>query len=174
MIVSNIADIVLLIIAVASIGLSIKRGLAKEALILASMLASAYIAYRYGAEVGSYCTFLSASILRQGFGYFLAFSVTSIVAGAIRSPILRALNLDTTNMIDRCAGSLFGLVRGGVISLLLISALNNTPIVQQPWWENSFFIPHVEHTVKQVIAKVPEKWKNEVMALMEKFEVEYA
>jgi membrane protein required for colicin V production len=174
MIVDNIADIVLLIIVLVSVGLSIKRGFAKEALMLASLLASIYVAYLYGNEVGSYCTFLTAAILRQGFGYFLAFSVTSLLAAAIRGPILRALSLDNVNVVDRLAGAIFGLARGGVAVALLIAALNNTPIVQQPWWEDSFFIPHIENTSQKAIAKIPEKWKHDAMALVEKFETEYA
>lgn len=174
MIVDNMADIVLLVIVAVSTGLSIRRGFAKEALILASLVASVYVAYRYGSEVGNYCTFLTAAILRQGFGYFLAFSATSVLAAIIRGPLLKSLGLDTINLADRLCGAMFGLARGGVVAALLISALNNTPIVQQPWWEDSFLIPHIENTSEKALAKVPEKWKNDVMAIVEQLEVEYA
>ena len=174
MIIDNIADIILIVIVMASIGLSIWRGFSRELLLLGSFVLSMYVAYKYGAKVGAYCTFLSAEILRQGFGYFLAFTLTSIITGLTRALLLKALQLNNAGVIDRIAGGVFGLVRGGIAASLLISTLNNTPITKQPWWEKSYLIPQIEHTTLKSLDTIPQEWKENVLAIIENFNVEYA
>jgi membrane protein required for colicin V production len=174
MMIGNVADMGLTAIIFASIIISTWRGFSKEILMLASAILAVYTSYRYGALVGEHCTFLSAAILRNGFGHLLVFMLVSIAASLLRMLILKFLKFGSAGVIDRIAGGLFGLLRGSIAVSVLITTLHNTPIVHQDWWEKSTLIPYVEETTKKTLAKLPGEWKEQMVAFMDKFNTEYA
>jgi len=43
---------------------------------------------------------------------------------------------------DRLFGMVFGIVRGGLLAIVIVSLLSLTPVSNDQWWQNSLIIPH--------------------------------
>ncbi len=56
---------------------------------------------------------------------------------------------------DRLFGVVFGVTRGLILVMAAIYGLQMTPLSKDPWWQESFFIPHFELMVTWSKAILP-------------------
>lgn len=57
--------------------------------------------------------------------------------------------------LNRCLGSMFGLARGALISLVLVLLCGMTSIPQQPFWKNAMFSPLAEQVAMMALPFLP-------------------
>lgn len=93
-----------------------------------------------------------------------AFSVTffvvllvAMLASKLLSALVRGVGL---GLIDRMLGALFGIVRGLVIVLFLITAAGFTPLPQQPFWQQAVLSEPLEIMAADIIPWLPQEFRN--------------
>lgn len=141
----NWADWVILAILVVSSLISLKRGFVKEALSLANWVLAFVIAMTFHEQLSS---LLDAQIttpsVRQMVSFGVLFAATLIVGAMVNYLIGEVVRLTGLAGTDRMFGMIFGLLRGFVVVMaVLILTPGLAPVDQDPWWNNSLFIPHL-------------------------------
>lgn len=136
-------DAVIVFGCVASAVVGAWRGLAKEALSLATWLAAIWIAWRL-----SWLTALVPEAwaaapevklwVTRGVIFLLVLVFGGLMAGLVRQ-VIRHTGLTGT---DRMLGSLFGLGRGAIVVGLSVIALELAGLDQNAWWQEARLRPY--------------------------------
>jgi membrane protein required for colicin V production len=132
---------------IAVIGLSVwigaARGFVREALSLAIWVAAFATASMTHQAVASLLTeMITTPSLRMAAAWlavFVAVLLVGAVVGFLFGRLVAATGLTGT---DRLLGTLFGVLRGvAIVMLVLIFAPKLLPVDQDPWWRQSALIP---------------------------------
>lgn len=151
-------DYGLLIILGVSVFLGVRRGLIKELLSLVSYALAGLGAIWWGPLLGrqSWMYWISNDYLRLGVAYVLVFVVILLVIGLFNMMLGGLLRETGMSGADRGLGIVYGLVRGLLISLLIVIVLGYTPVIDEPWWRNAIFSDTAENAVRQIKHRLPE------------------
>ena len=130
---------------VASVAISIWRGLVREVVSLASWLFALWLAARYATVFSDW---MPAAIANPSVRYVAAFAAVFLVTvivlellGVLLAKLLRAAGL---GFVDRALGAVFGLARGALIAWILVLLGGLTSLPQQTWWHDSVFAPPLQ------------------------------
>jgi membrane protein required for colicin V production len=133
---------VLLIIGISCL-LGLFRGLVKEALSLVFWVGAIVLATVLSSQVGQW---LSSAITSPGLqrvvGFILIFVIVVFIGGLISNAISRLLSQAGLGTADRVLGALFGVVRGGVIVMVIVMMVGRFSFVQT-YFDQSVSIPYV-------------------------------
>lgn len=139
-------DWVIVVVLAISIGLSLWRGFAREALSLAGWVAAFLIANLFVDQMAS----LLAGVINNITGryvaawaiLFVATLIASTVAAFLAGQFIKATGL---SLLDRLLGTVFGFARGIILVLVCVFVLRQ--LVAPPdllWLEQSQLMPHVD------------------------------
>lgn len=141
----TVFDYAVLAIIGLSILLSMIRGLVREILALLAWVAAFVAANLFG---GKLAELLPAAIptlelrLLAGFvGIFFVVLLLMSLAAIILSKLVKSAGL---SLEDRILGSVFGLMRGALIVLVLVLLAGLTSLPKEPVWRNAVFSPPLE------------------------------
>lgn len=150
----TLADWLIVVVVVVSTLISLKRGFVREALSLLSWVAAVLVALLFHARLGLLLEpYIEMSGLRLIAAFALLFIGTLIVGAAVNFLIGELVDLTGLTGTDRALGTVFGLVRGGILVLLVLMAMQ--PLLkpeQYAWWRDSHLIPHfllMEHWARE-------------------------
>jgi membrane protein required for colicin V production len=132
-------DWVVVALFLASMLLSVFRGLVAEVLAVLSWLAAFLLAQWFAPQVGELLTTESlAQPLRYAAG-FVAVFIAVLVLGALLAWFARKL-VEAVGLrpLDRALGAVFGAVRAGVLVLALAIVVHLTGFKDAAWWRESF------------------------------------
>lgn len=123
--------------------LSLKRGFLREAMSLITWIAAFVLARLFSPVLSAQLTpFMpdpSASLMAA----FAVLFILTLLAGSLIQllifAIVRATGLSAT---DRLLGVGFGVVRGGLVIVVIVALLRMTPVASNDWWQGSTLIPH--------------------------------
>lgn len=133
--VSNL-DLAFLVILLGSAVLGLWRGLVFELISLATWLLSWAVAWWWGPAVGARLLPGSPG-LSAALGYLACF-VATLVVGALLARLFRMMVAATPlQWIDRLLGGAFGVLRGGLILVAVVSLVSLTPVARWPSWQSS-------------------------------------
>lgn len=122
--------------------ISLFRGFIKEAMSLVRLAAAVVVGYLFAGEVSS---LFSEAIERPEYAYALAyfalFVVTMIVGTILTSLLTGLITMAGLSPIDRMLGAIFGLVKGCVVIVFLVTLVNLTPLKDQALWRESALVP---------------------------------
>lgn len=140
----NGADWAIVAIVLISSLLSLKRGFVKEALSLGAWVAAFFIATAFSDRLA---TVLVAVIdnpsLRHVTSYAILFVGTLMMGTLISYLFAKVVKATGLSGADRLMGTVFGMVRGVVIVLVLIVVARAlVPVEQEQLWQGSSLIPH--------------------------------
>ena len=140
----NWADWVIAGVLLISSLISLKRGFVKEALSLAIWVIALIVASLFSARLAPLLSgYLGEPSVQQMAAFAILFIATLLVGGAtnyLLGTLIKATGLSGT---DKLLGVLFGLLRGGVIIMVLILYLPRlVPVQEDNWWQQSLLIPH--------------------------------
>lgn len=124
------------------------RGVVSEILALVAWGLGIFAAIEFGAAVGSTVfTGLGDPAIRTLAGCVLIFVgvlvAMALVRLAVRS-MVKALGLSVS---DRLLGMVFGLVRGVLVTMVLVGLGGMTAAPKQPWWREATLAPPLETAV---------------------------
>jgi membrane protein required for colicin V production len=144
------ADIVILIVILISLLLGLWRGFVKEAFSLASWVAAVLIAGFFSAPLADLMTGVlgnatARSVLASATLFILVMFVGALI-GNIMSKLSAKIGL---RGVDRTLGSLFGLLRGLII-VLLVLFLTVPFQFSENWYRDSVLVPRLLLVLKYV------------------------
>ena len=149
-------DIVCAVVVVASVLLSLLRGLVQEVASLAVWILALVGASRLAVY--------GAAPLEEWFPQAMALAVAFVVIFLLVLLVGRLLTLALRELvkavgggfIDRLLGMFFGMARGWVIITVLAVLAAMTPLVSQPIWQASFSQPALEWSVRVAAPWLPD------------------
>ena len=139
----NLFDFVIAGIVAFSTLISIRRGFVKEALSLVSWIAAFIIARMFSGQLAVLLdTHIASSSLRLGVAFSMLFAATLVVGAMINHLVGEMVRLTGLSGTDRLFGMVFGLARGLIVIVAVVTIVNVTPLSNDDWWEESMLIPH--------------------------------
>jgi membrane protein required for colicin V production len=151
-------DYVVIAIIGASLLLGVWRGVVGELIALAAWVLAFFAARWLGPEIGeTFFTGIGDVTLRLLAGYvavFLGVLMLMALGRLAISGLIRALGL---TLSDRMLGLLFGIARGLLIVLILVTLGGMTSLPRQEWWARAQLAPPLETVVLAARPWLPEE-----------------
>ncbi|MBT8139821.1 MAG: CvpA family protein [Gammaproteobacteria bacterium] len=139
----NQLDMLILIILGFSGLVSVLRGFVKEALSLLIWFVAFAVAVAFGPRFAQLLAgWFAHETLRLVASFFVLFVGTLIVGGLVNQLIISLVSKAGLGPLDRMLGMVFGVLRGGIIVLVLLMIF--PPLLSldtQAWWQESLLVP---------------------------------
>ena len=136
--------------------ISLMRGFVREALSLAGWIAAFWIALAFSGQAAGWLEgYVSVPSVRMGIAFAAIFFGVLLLGGVVLR--LAGLLVERTGMsgTDRTLGIVFGVLRGVVITGLLVLLAGLTALPRDPWWEQSVLLPHLVALADELRAFLP-------------------
>ncbi len=117
--------------------LGLKRGLVREVISLLAWLAAFFLAGRLAQWLGPYLPGMTEGGLRDAVAMGLAFMAILLMAMGVSTALHGLVKAVGLSVEDRLLGSVFGLLRGGVVLVLLVLTSGLTALPQTEIWKSS-------------------------------------
>ena len=155
-----IIDILIAVAVVISVIVGIIRGFVKEAISMAALLVAIWAALYFGPSIGEISdSWLSSQELKAWFGRVLVFAVVLSIGGLLGWGISKLVRLSVLSGMDRLAGSAFGAARGILLAALFVLGGEFAGFDNDPWWQKSIFIPHLEVVAEWIEVMAPQGYE---------------
>ncbi|HEY9278617.1 MAG TPA: CvpA family protein [Eoetvoesiella sp.] len=129
--------IVLAILGVSAL-LGLLRGLIKEVLSLAAYAVAFMAAIWWGPRASLWLvSYIENDLLRTAAAYAAIFIVVLLLVGLVNITLASLIQKTGLTPADHGLGMLFGLIRGGLIVLVLVALAGYTELPEEPWWRDS-------------------------------------
>ena len=139
----NVFDWILVAIISASCIFGLLRGFVKELLSLASWVAAFFVARLFSFKLSNFMVdWIDQPQFRLIAAFAILFAATLVVGALINNVFSRLVSATGLSGTDRLFGMVFGIVRGGLLVIVLVSLLLLTPVSNDQWWQSSLIIPH--------------------------------
>lgn len=139
----NVFDWILITIIVVSSVFGLLRGFVKELLSLASWVAAFFVARLFSFKLSNFMVdWIDQPQFRLIAAFAILFAATLVVGALINNVFSRLVSATGLSGTDRLFGMVFGIVRGGLLAIVIVSLLSLTPVSHDQWWQNSLIIPH--------------------------------
>jgi membrane protein required for colicin V production len=167
-------DLALGLALLASIVLGLVRGLVFEVMSLAGWVVAFVVAQLFGDEVARFIPIgTPGDALNHGVAIALTFFATLVVWGLLSRLVRLLVRVTPLSAVDRVMGAGFGVLRGGVLLLIVATVMLMTPAGRTRAWQHSWlgpasvalvqavkpFLPHdvVKHmpNLPEVLRKLP-------------------
>jgi membrane protein required for colicin V production len=136
------ADLLILLVCIASGAFGFWRGFAKEALSLVTWLAAIWLAWRFSWLVEPMLgEWLAAPELKLWAARLIVFVVVLVIGGLVAWSVRALIRRTALSSTDRSLGGLFGLARGVLIVGLAVIGMQLAGIDGDPWWQQSKLRP---------------------------------
>ena len=143
--------------------ISLMRGFIREALSLAGWIAAFWAALAFSGEAAAWLVgYVSVPSVRTGIAFATIFFGVLLLCGiALR---LAGLLVERTGMsgTDRTLGIVFGVLRGVVVTGLLVLLAGLTPLPRDPWWNQSVLLPHLVELASEIRAFLPPDMQQQI------------
>ena len=150
----QIVDYLIIGLVAVSVLVGYFRGLIYEAMSIATWLAAIWLAWRFGGGASPLVASLFDSpAVQQWLGRAIIFLLVLVIGGLAAWLISMVVKKTGLSGTDRTLGMVFGFVRGALIVGLLVIVGEALGFSQDPWWQDSKFIPYGER-----VAVVVSEW----------------
>jgi membrane protein required for colicin V production len=152
----GILDWVMIAVLVISVGLGLARGLLLEVATLAGWVVAYFAAQWLAADVAPHLPIgLPGSGANRAAALALVFVTVIIVWGLLARLVRMMLHATPLSVVDRIGGGAFGLLRGGVLLILLATVVGLTPAAQSVLWQSSTGARWTTQTVEFIKPLLP-------------------
>ena len=139
----NVFDWILVAIISASCIFGLLRGFVKELLSLASWVAAFFVARLFSFKLSNFMVdWIDQPQFRLIAAFAILFAATLVVGALINNVFSRLVSATGLTGTDRLFGMVFGIVRGCLLVIVMVSLLSLTPVSNDTWWQSSLIIPH--------------------------------
>ena len=145
----------------------VSRGLFKEVLALFSWLIAAWVAYHYSDYLSSewLSTFKMDELLRLGLSFLILFVLVLIACSVLGGLIQKLILSVGLSLTDRFLGLIFGLLRGGVVVVILATLAALTPLTKTADWRLAKTRPSLEVATGLIKSWLPADWASQLGAI---------
>jgi membrane protein required for colicin V production len=152
----TIFDYLVLFILIASVVISMLRGLMKEILSLVSWIVAFVVANMWGGDLAPLLPeAIPGMALRLIVAFLILFIGVRLLMGLLMMAVDAAINAAGLTLADRGLGGLFGLARGVVIVLAGVMLAGMTDLPKQDFWRNALLSPMAETGARTVQPFLP-------------------
>ena len=138
-------DYVIIGVIVVSALIGLFRGFIKEAFSLLVWIAAFWLSWLFFRDLSNYLVqWISLPSARLGISFALIMIAVLIVGGIINYLLSQMVERTGLSGTDRVLGIFFGIGRGVVIVAIIILLAGLTPMPQDPWWNESMLISHLQ------------------------------
>jgi membrane protein required for colicin V production len=153
----NAFDYLMIVVMVAFTITGALRGFVLEVLSLVLWPLSAFVAWLFAEQTAAlYGSMISDPQLRTVAGFVTVFLAVFVIGTIVVYFIHRAVPmrgpLRTSNAV---LGGVVGLVRGGIIIVIVFLVAGITPMPQRPWWRESLLTPYFQRAAVTVSSYLP-------------------
>ncbi len=149
-------DFVLIAILAISVVLGLFRGLLKEVLSLVAYASAFLAAIWWGPVVSDWLSlWITQAFVSMALAYLSVFIAILLSIGFINMTLAALLSQTGLAPADHGLGGMFGLVRGVLFVLILVTLAGYTPLPEEPWWKNAMFSKQVVSVIQQIKLKLP-------------------
>ena len=136
------------------------KGLLREVVSLVSLFLSVVLAFRLAAPLSRFVPWWQSDAARYAVA-FIAIAVLVLIVGMLVGILLKntAKRLGLGGL-DHGLGALFGLVRGAVMSVIMVFLVSNTVMAKSVWYQDSYTKPVFHAAVLWLDDFVPKKLKD--------------
>jgi membrane protein required for colicin V production len=147
----TIFDYLVIFVLVASVLISMMRGLVKEVLSLAGWVVAFVIANAYAAALATMLPpVVPGEVLRLILAFIALFIGVRILMGLLALALSALLDAGGLSLVDRALGAVFGVGRGLVIVLAAVILCGMTSLPQQHFWKEAVLSPYAETGARMV------------------------
>lgn len=138
--------------------LGVWRGLIKELMSLVAFGLAFLAAIWWGPDLSSFgiLNWVKHDYLKLGIAYASLFIATLLAVGILNMTLAAMIKSTGLSPADRGLGGLFGLLRGVLLLLVLVTIAGYTPLIQEPWWKNAMFSKQMVGVIQQLKQRMPE------------------
>ncbi len=152
------ADLAIFAIIALSIVVGLWRGFIKEVFALAVWVAAIVLAFQFSGVLAELLvSHVSLPSARTGIAFTGIFILVLVVGGLLTYLLGKLVKSTGLSGTDRLLGSVFGLVRGVALVLLVILVCGFTPIPSDPWWSDSRALQSMLPLAEWVSGFLPEQ-----------------
>lgn len=145
-----IIDYLLIAVFALSALMGLFRGFIKEALSLVGWIVAVWCAWRYGAAVAEWIPSIADdSAIETWVARLIVLVVVLILSGVLSRLIALLVHQSGLSGTDRIIGMVFGMARGGVLVVVVVSLLDAAGFDADPWWQESKLIPYAAPLAEQ-------------------------
>lgn len=139
-------DIAILVIVVVSALIGILRGFVREALTLIALIVASWVAFTFNDNLALWMTGkISLPVVNnEQLAFVILFMATYLFIEIINYFIGKIAKATGLKKTDRFLGMLFGVVRGAVIVAIIVFLFAQSTITEDPLWQESLFIKHID------------------------------
>jgi membrane protein required for colicin V production len=141
----NMLDIGVLLVLLISVGVGIFRGAIREVLNIVGWVAAFILGHAYASQLAKYfAEWASEPVLREVAAWlviFLAVLVGTSLLASLLSGVAKKIGLSS---VDRGLGAMIGLMRAGVILVVISLAVGLTTLPQTALWRTATVTPWLE------------------------------
>jgi len=150
-------DYAVIAILIGSAVVAMVRGLVAEVLSLGAWLAAFWCAKQYAPAVSA---FIPSEVPTQGLrlvaSFVLLFFLVWLVTALLRVTLTGLLDATGLGGINRLFGAFFGVLRGGVLVIILVLVAGLTDIPREPMWRNAVLSPPLERVATMLKPWLPQ------------------
>ena len=133
-------DVIVVLVVVASVGVSIWRGLAREVLSLLSWVGAFWLAQLFaGVMANGLPEALGHSGIRVAVGFTIVLVASLLVFSLMSRLVFHLVKVAGLTTSDRVLGAVFGVLRGGLMVLILVLLGGMTSAPRQAYWREALF-----------------------------------
>lgn len=155
----NFVDYTIIGVILTSVIVGICRGFIKEIFSILTWVLAAYLAYSYGVVVGQAFSSIETVLIKQLIGSGIIFFAVLILGGVCGHLFAKVIKFSGLSVVDKFLGGGLGVVRAGLMILIMVPLLSSTA-AQEIWWQQSSLVPRVQTAANQIVTYVPAKWLN--------------
>lgn len=161
-------DYVLLIIVGLSALYSVFRGFVREILSLISWVLAFWVAIKFSPELAeSFSGYITIPEIRFITAFLLLFLAIMVGGIFISRIIARLLQVGGLRAFDRLVGAGFGVARGVVIVTVLVLLGGQSPLTDEPAWQQSRMVPYLQKVASWASNRIPAEMLDRVTARAE-------
>ena len=143
--------------------ISLMRGFIREALSLAGWIAAFWVALAFSGKAAAWLVgYVSVPSVRVGIAFAVIFFGVLLLCGIVLR--LAGLLVERTGMsgTDRTLGIVFGVLRGVVVTAVLVLLAGLTALPRDPWWNQSVLLPHLVELANEVRVFLPPDMQRQI------------
>jgi membrane protein required for colicin V production len=139
-----------------SVLLGVMRGLVREVLALAAWAVAFIAAWLFGGELAAIMpTEIPSEELRRIAGFAVLFFVVLLAMSLVAMAVSQMVKSAGLSVEDRLLGSVFGLMRGVAVVMILVLLAGATALPSQPVWREAALRPLLERVAIVVKSWLP-------------------
>lgn len=152
----TIFDYLVLLVLGLSVAIGVLRGFVSEAGALVAWIVAYLVASAYAVPFAAMLDAVPGATARLVVAFVVLLIGTRLLMGLVNMAVSALVKATGLSPLDRGLGAVFGLLRGVVIILAVVTVCAMTSVPRQPFWKNAMLRPYVEGTARAVKPLLPE------------------